>query len=64
MSSTFLFFYETDCFFSHPPQETLENAHVTYQQKKTDEISVDGHNATNELQIKMAKASIDEKKSP
>ena len=37
---------------------------MTYQQKKTDEISVDGHNATNELQIKMAKASLDEKKSP
>ena len=37
---------------------------MTYQQKKTDEISVDGNKLNNDLQTKMAKASLEEKKSP
>jgi len=42
-------------------KEILEHANVTYQQKKTDEISVDSN---NDLHSKMAKASLDDKNSP
>ena len=37
---------------------------MTYHQKKTDEISAEDSSNSNDLHNKMAKASLDEKKSP